>query len=102
MMKEYQVVESWTMEYKISTIELDLSFRRHYISVEAIKLFRDGDVLMLLDRSILVYYSNKTRTPQQFDMYQNGDAKDYNPALIFYPSLLPLKNFGFENVISKF
>ena len=100
MMKEYQVVESWTMEYKISTIELDLSFRRRYISVEAIKLFRDGDVLMLLDRSILVYYSNKTRTLQQFDMYQDADAKVYFTARIFYPSLLPLKSFGFKNVFS--
>ncbi|XP_042032218.1 F-box/LRR-repeat/kelch-repeat protein At1g09650-like [Salvia splendens] len=100
MMKEYLVVESWTIEYKISINELDLSFCRRYVFVEAIKLFRDGDVLMLVDRSILVYYSNKTRTLQQFDKYQDADAKVYNTAVIFYPSLLSLKNFGFENVIS--
>ena len=51
---------------------------------------------MLLDHSIKIYYSNKTRTLQQVNMLNDADA-DY--ALIFNPSLLSLKSFGFENVI---
>ncbi|XP_047961757.1 F-box protein At3g07870-like [Salvia hispanica] len=99
MMKEYQVDESWTIEYKMSTTSLDSSVGRNYISVEALKLFKDGDVLMLLDHSIAVYYSNNTRTLQQVNMLKEADPmKGY--ALIFNPSLLSLKSFGFENVIS--
>ena len=47
MMKEYQVYESWTIEYKMSTNGSDLSFRMPYMHVEAIKLFKDGDVFKL-------------------------------------------------------
>ncbi|XP_042035037.1 F-box protein CPR1-like [Salvia splendens] len=99
MMKEYQVNESWTIGYKMSTTDSDLSFRRLYIHVEAIKHFKDGDVLMLLDHSILVYSSNYTRTLQQVNMLNDTDAKKCY-ALIFNPSLLSLESFGFENVIS--
>ncbi|XP_042033558.1 uncharacterized protein LOC121780100 [Salvia splendens] len=99
MMKEYQVDESWSIEYKMSTTCLDLSLRKHCISVEALKLFKDGDVLMLLDSSILVYYSNKTRTLEEVNVLKDADAKK-GYALIFNPSLLPLKSLGFENVIS--
>ena len=98
MMKEYQVDESWTIEFKISTNGFGCYFRRHYLSIEAIKHFKDGDVLMLVDNSILFYYSNKTITLQHVDMFKDANVKGC--ALIFNPSLLSLKNFGFENVIS--
>ncbi|XP_042032201.1 F-box protein At3g07870-like [Salvia splendens] len=98
MMKKYQVNESWTIEYKMSTTTFGTSFYR-YTPVEAIKLFKDGDVLMLLARSSLFYYSNRTRTLQQVDMLKDANEKKGYP-LIFNPSLLSLKNFGFENVIS--
>ncbi|XP_042002589.1 F-box protein At3g07870-like [Salvia splendens] len=100
MMKEYQVDESWTVEYKMSTIGFDLSNSYEtYKHVFAINLYKDGDVLMLLDYSILAYYSNNTRTLQRVNMLNDADAKR-GYALIFNPSLLSLKSFGFENVIS--
>ena len=98
-MKEYQDDESWTIEYKMSTTGLDLSILNQYISVEALKLFKNGDVLMLLDSFILVYYSNKTRNLQEVNVLKDADAKK-GYALIFNPSFLPLKSLGFENVIS--
>ncbi|XP_042033557.1 putative F-box protein At3g16210 [Salvia splendens] len=100
MMKEYQVNESWTVEYKMSTASFDGHYTLvHYTLVKAIKFFKDGDVLMLLDHSILVYYSNKTRTLQQVNMLKDADENKGYPR-IFNPSLLSLKSFGFENVIS--
>lgn len=53
-MKEYQVEESWTIEYKLSTIGSDLNWM--HMVVEPIKLFRDGDILMLIDKTCLIYY----------------------------------------------
>ncbi|XP_047961892.1 F-box protein At3g07870-like [Salvia hispanica] len=99
MMKEYQVDESWTVEYKMSTAGLDISnFNTRYMHVAAIKLFKDGDVLMMLDHSILVYYSNKTRTLRRVNMLKDADAKK-GYAQIFNPSLLSLKSLGLKNVI---
>ncbi|KAL1533719.1 soyasapogenol B glucuronide galactosyltransferase [Salvia divinorum] len=98
LMKEYQVEESWTIEYKLSTIGYDFDWV--YLRVEPIKLFKDGDILMLLDENSLIYYSNKTRTFQEVGMFKDLDVKDYIDALIFNPSLFSLKKFGFENVIS--
>ena len=95
MMNEYQVDESWTIESKISTNGFGCYFPRNYLSIEAIKLFKDGDVLMLVDNSILLYCSNKTRNLQLVDMFKDANVKGC--ALI---SLLSLKNFLFENVIS--
>ena len=85
----------------MSTIGFDLTnFYNLNIHVAAINLYKDGDLLMLLDYSILVYYSNNTRTLQRVNMLNDADAKRPGYALIFNPSLLSLKSFGFENVIS--
>ena len=108
-MKEYQVEESRTILHKISSNVSNLSwasrFDWNYMCVELIKLFKDGDILMLLDDNQFGYYSNKTRTVQQVGvqqvgMYKDAAGKDYASALIFIPSLFSLKNFRFENLIS--
>ncbi|XP_047959922.1 F-box protein CPR1-like [Salvia hispanica] len=98
MMKEYQAEDSWTIEYKLSTIVSD--FDRDLMCVDPIIHFKDGDFLMLLNEDRLIYYSNNTRTFQQVAMFRDAAAKDYIRALIFTPSLFSIKNFGFENVIS--
>ncbi|XP_047959468.1 F-box protein At3g07870-like isoform X2 [Salvia hispanica] len=98
MMKEYQVEDSWTIEYKLSTM-FDINFNLDHLYVHLIKHFKDGDILMMLDEYDLIYYSNKTRTLQQVGMFRDGSAGLIRP-LIFTPSLISLKNFGFENVIS--
>ncbi|XP_042035054.1 uncharacterized protein LOC121781371 [Salvia splendens] len=104
MMKEYHVEESWTTLHKISSNVSNLSwassFHWNYKCVEPIRLFKDGDILMLLVVNQFSYYSNKTKTVQQVAMFKDAVGKDYVSALIFTPSLFSLKNFGFENVIS--
>ncbi|XP_047953248.1 F-box protein At5g18160-like [Salvia hispanica] len=101
MMKEYQVEDSWTIEYKLSTMGFDFDWELDfdYDYVFPIKLFKDGDILMLLNDKRLIYYSNKTRTFQQVGMFRDRSVLQLN-ALIFTPRLFSLKNFGFENVIS--
>ncbi|XP_047961896.1 uncharacterized protein LOC125206699 [Salvia hispanica] len=99
MMKEYQVEDSWTIEYKLSIIGFDFDSDLDYICVHPIKHFKDGDILMLLDEDDVIYYSNKTRTFQRIDMFKD-EAAVYRAALIFTPSFFSLKNFGLENVFS--
>ncbi|XP_042032214.1 F-box protein CPR1-like [Salvia splendens] len=98
MMKEYQVEDSWKIEYKLSTT-FTSDFDLDHLYVHLIKHFKDGDILMMLDEYDLIYYSNKTRTFQQVGMFRDGSAGLLS-AMIFTPSLFSLKNFGFENVIS--
>ena len=95
MMKEYQVDESWIMEYKMNTFDLCIDW--HYKSVEVIKIFKDTDILFLRDENRLCHYSNKTKTLQQVDMFEN--AYEIGHSLVFTPSLFSLKKFGFKNVI---
>ena len=97
MMKKYLVEDSWTLEYKLSTMVFDINM--DYVYVHPIKHFKDGDILMLLDDDDLVYYSNKTRTFQQVGMFRDGYVRCLS-ALTFTPSRFSLKNFGFKNVIS--
>ncbi|KAL1533742.1 F-box protein CPR1-like [Salvia divinorum] len=96
LMKEYQVEESWTVEYKLSATDWYT-----YILFYPIKVFKDGDILMLLGQMWLIYYSNKTRTTRQVSMFKDAAAEDYHTsAMIFTPSLFSLKSFGVGNVIS--
>ena len=96
-MKDYQVEDSWTMEYRLSTVGFDFDLDDMYL--HPIRHFKDGDILMLLVEYDLIYYSSKTRTFQQVGMFKVGSAS-FLSALIFTPSLFSLRNFGFENVIS--
>ncbi|KAL1533735.1 F-box protein-like protein [Salvia divinorum] len=103
LMKEYRFQESWTMEYQIS-IDIDCGFDFSpwdLMNVYPIKVFENGDVLILLKGKCLIYYSNKTRTIRQAGMLTDGTSKnDGASAMIYTPSLYSLKNFGVENVIS--
>ncbi|XP_047961866.1 F-box protein CPR1-like [Salvia hispanica] len=98
MMKEYQVEESWTIEYKLGPIICDFDW--DFMLVEPFKVFKDGDILMLLDKGRFIYYSNKTGTFEFVDMFKDLEATDFVTPLILNPSLNSLKNFGFKNVIS--
>ncbi|XP_047953534.1 putative F-box protein At1g47730 [Salvia hispanica] len=74
LMKEYQVEESWTLEYKLN---IDSDFDRFCMLVDPIKLFKDGDILMLMNKTRLIYYSNKTRTFEHVGMFKDLEAKNY-------------------------
>ena len=97
-MKKYQVEESWTKEYTLSTSDISRSIMSF---VNPIKAFKDGDVLMLLNQSRLIYYSNKTITTKKVGMFKDGAVEEYfTYAMIFTPSLFSFKSFKIENVIS--
>ncbi|XP_042032315.1 F-box protein At3g07870-like [Salvia splendens] len=91
LMKEYHVEESWTIEYKLS-ITFDVDWWVN-MSVYPIKVFRDGDVMMLMNRHQLIYYFNKTRTSQQVGMFSDDASARYyfTFAMIFTPSLFSLR-----------
>ena len=48
-MKEYRVEESWCTEYKLSTIGFDIHGGWVNNFACPIKVFKDGDVLMILN-----------------------------------------------------
>ncbi|KAL1533736.1 F-box protein-like protein [Salvia divinorum] len=97
LMKEYQVEESWTMKYQISTID----FAWNTMNVCPIKIFENGDVLMYPEEMCFIYYSNKTRTNRLIGMLTDATSEDdISSFMIYTPSLFSLKNFGVENVIS--
>ncbi|XP_057786484.1 F-box protein At3g07870-like [Salvia miltiorrhiza] len=98
IMKEYGVDESWSMEY---VIPLDEGM---WI-VEPIKVFENGDLLMLVMVYIsrcLFYYSNKNKTMQRIDLFGAGKASDSFDCGLFTPTLVSLKTLGLgvENVTS--
>ena len=101
LMKEYRVEESWSIEYKLSTIGFDIDGGWVNNFACRIKMFKDGDVLMILDGEDLIYYSNKTRSTQHIGMFNDANEGYYvNVATIFTPSLFKLESFGLESVIS--
>ena len=102
LMKEYHVEESWTILYKISSNGFDfgLNCPLEVMPVYPLKLFKDGDVLMLLDER-LIYHYNKTRTTRDIRIFMDLVAMDHHTYVkIFTPSLFSLKSLGIENVIS--
>ena len=78
-MKKYRVEESWTFEYRLSYNGFDLNFGDCY-GIESdypIKVFNDGDILMLMvtkhidfyyQKTRLIYYSSKTGTIEQLGL----------------------------------
>ncbi|XP_047953519.1 putative F-box protein At5g50220 [Salvia hispanica] len=78
-MKEYQVEESWTFEYRLTYNGYDFNFGDCYgiESVYPIKVFNDGDILMLMvpkhidlyyQKTRLIYYSSKKGTIEQLGL----------------------------------
>ncbi|XP_057784836.1 F-box protein CPR1-like [Salvia miltiorrhiza] len=98
IMKEYGVDESWSKEY---VIPLDDETQ----SVDPIKVFENGDLLMLVEIDVsgcLFYYSKKTKTMQSIDLFGAGQTSDDVKYGLFTPTLVSLKTLGLgvENVIS--
>ncbi|XP_073275330.1 F-box protein At3g07870-like [Primulina huaijiensis] len=97
IMKDYDVGKSWTKEFVISKIP-DLS-GECYELVLPIKVFRNGDILMIWGDFHLFYYSNKTKIASKTDiveMLPSGAVE----AILHVPSFVSLTCFGMENVNS--
>ncbi|XP_057797595.1 F-box/kelch-repeat protein At3g06240-like [Salvia miltiorrhiza] len=107
MMKEYGVEKSWTKEYVVTP---NLAFLGHGLDkfpfqlLQPIKVFKNGDVLMLCGRKMFMYHSKHTKTTREIDgFFGQGEGFYYLNSLLLTPSLLPLKSFAGmenENVIS--
>ncbi|KAL8465903.1 hypothetical protein ACS0TY_035135 [Phlomoides rotata] len=85
-MKEHGVEKPWIQEYVMTNV-----FKRSG-RVCPIKVFKDGDILMLWV-FYLFYYSSKTKTTQKVDMFKQPNGNQI-AAILHTPSFLPLKSFG--------
>lgn len=97
MMKEYGDVKSWTKEFVMSKIP-DPNPPDHGDIVYPIKIFKDSDILMTLDRFHMFYYHNKAKTTSYINI--DGVQVDCRDAMVHTSSFVSLKSFPIENVIS--
>ena len=67
-----------------------------------INVYRNGDMLLLLDEKLFQYYSKKRRTFRETGLFGKMDSDCYDiNSILLTPSFLSLKrNLGMKNVIS--
>ncbi|KAG8378374.1 hypothetical protein BUALT_Bualt08G0130900 [Buddleja alternifolia] len=93
VMKEYGVDKSWTKEFVISRIP-NLNGESHEV-VYPLKVFRDGDMLMLGKwEDNLFYYSSKTKTIKNFE----HPSLYCDKAMLHTSSFVSLKSFAIDNL----
>ncbi|KAL8465904.1 hypothetical protein ACS0TY_035136 [Phlomoides rotata] len=85
-MKEHGVEKPWIQEYVMTNV-----FERGG-SVCPIKVFKDGDILMICV-FYMFHYSSKTKTTRKVDMFKQPNGNEV-AAILHTPSFLPLKSFG--------
>ncbi|KAL1557351.1 hypothetical protein AAHA92_07938 [Salvia divinorum] len=111
LLKEYDQVEKcWskvrftiTQGYYVSVFVEDYFFGQDHLKrLQPIKVFGNGDMLMLFDEKIFLYYSNKRKIVKKFDLFGKMDDDCYYiNSILLTPSFLSLKRYlGMENVMS--
>ncbi|XP_073135574.1 F-box protein At3g07870-like [Henckelia pumila] len=98
IMKDYGVAKSWTKEFVISKLP-DLC-GECYELVFPIKVFKNGDILMIWGDFNLFYYSNNTKTTSTMSLFELEFAIGCIEAMLHVPSLVSLTCFAGENVHS--
>lgn len=96
-MKEYGAGQYWAKEYVIS--RNPFFDQRGHRTLYPIKVFENGDVMMVWDSKFLFYYSKETRTTQEIGVFESRGNNFFKPMLVT-PSLFTLKRLGMENVVS--
>ncbi|KAL1557479.1 F-box protein-like protein [Salvia divinorum] len=73
-----------------------------YDSFQLIQVYRNGDMLILWDEKLFIYYSNEERTTREIGLFGKMDDDCYYiNCITLTPSFLSLKrNLGMENVMS--
>ncbi|XP_057764999.1 F-box protein At3g07870-like [Salvia miltiorrhiza] len=102
LVKEYQVERCWSKEYVIAQHPYH-GVNGCFEFLRPIKVFQNGDMLMLWDEQFLCYYFNKTRTYQEIGLFggvRDDDDYCYFNLMLLTPTFLSLKSCGMENVIS--
>ncbi|KAL1563399.1 F-box protein CPR1-like [Salvia divinorum] len=97
MMKEYGVEKSWTKEY---VLRASPCFGCSYEFVYAIKVFKNGDILMLRDLEFLFYYSSEKKSSYELGAIHRGGEDEYINAILVTPTFRTLQTLGIENVTS--
>ncbi|XP_057793483.1 uncharacterized protein LOC131010101 [Salvia miltiorrhiza] len=110
MMKEYGVEKSWTKEYVVTPNLAYLDNCGHGLDkfpfqlLQPIKVFKNGDLLMLCGGKMFMYHSKHTKTTREIGGFVGqGEEFDHLHSLLLTPSLVSLKSFAGmenENVIS--
>lgn len=93
MMKEYQVEESWSQQYVIP-----IMFQTTSEIMYPIKVFKDGDILILWEDFELFFYCNKSKSTRKVDAFEMVHYTGWTEAMLHTSSLVSLKSFGGENV----
>lgn len=93
MMREYGSEESWTKQIVID--KYDTFAFISYQAVFPLKIFRNGDVLVLVEHSGMYFYSTRNRTASEVATFQ-GD--NWCQAVLHVSSFLPLTGFVSEDV----
>ncbi|XP_047938437.1 uncharacterized protein LOC125186146 [Salvia hispanica] len=111
LLKEYEQVEKvWCKvhcivrrgEY-IRVFVDDMIFGQDVLRrLQPINIYRNGDMLLLFDEKLFLYYSQKRRSIREIGVFgKMGTDCYYINSILLYPSFLSLKrNFGMKNVIS--
>ncbi|XP_073285965.1 F-box protein At3g07870-like [Primulina huaijiensis] len=93
MMKDYRVNESWSQQYVIP-----IMFRTTCETMYPIKVFKDGDILILWEDFELFFYSNKSKSTQKVDAFEMVHYSGWTEATLHTSSFVSLKSFCVENV----
>lgn len=100
LMREYGVESSWKMQFIMSKSVEDFGNGESASAVfYLVKLFKDGDMLLAWKDFFLVYYSSRTASVQEVDMFR-VPPDNMLDAILYTPSFLSLASFGFEDVTS--
>ncbi|KAH6818046.1 hypothetical protein C2S51_001649 [Perilla frutescens var. frutescens] len=96
MLKDSGVEKSWTKDFIISKRQIP-NFRRDAVGHVAypVKVFKDGDILMAWGGLCLFYYSTKSKTGHEIDIFE----RDID-SILHTSSFVSLKSYVMERVRS--
>ncbi|XP_073143918.1 F-box protein At3g07870-like [Henckelia pumila] len=93
MMKEYQVKDSWSQRYVIP-----IMFRTTCETMYPIKVFEDGDILILWEDLELFFYCNKSKSTRKVDAFEMVHYSGWTEAMLHTPTFVSLQSFCAEKV----
>ncbi|XP_028116122.1 F-box protein At3g07870-like [Camellia sinensis] len=93
IMKDYGIKESWSKQFVIGNVTSKRGYGDYY---ETIMILKNGEILMLVNKGVLVLYSPKEGRVEKL----NIDGININPAfygIAHIPSFVSLKDVAKEN-----
>lgn len=92
-MKDYKVNHTWTKDLVISKLEIPYFARPDYQAPRPVKVFKDGDILMIWGGTCFFYYSAKDNTTRELDVFEAYSDID---TILHTSSFFSLRGFGNE------